>query len=382
MHLQFLQIVCSTNCDQMEIPRLIENIKSFEFLFGSLLILQSVLSGLVFLAGDDWKGDKRGASLNPSNKIIARTVSILLLLCTTTNVILTFYRLFDSPQDINGMDEITLTLGAFGVLYWTDILCIRPRISRRRNIAVYLTIFPTFRFGSKSYGSPTSDAYKNNEFVIRTADYKTLPSAKRNLKEYWRGRVADHFQSPHVRNGDGGSLVLIHDDATQDEAGAGCLSAKFTHVPEFKKNDLAENILKAVYRSGIWNIEYWDSGFCDQVEKALGSERAIRDIINSEPFSTAIAREGLKQMIERAERSEIHNAKTVADLLSGAIAVQTYKYLESSSTPKPSASSLCSLPNYQILKSICELPRNIRPGTWNAGPVIQACKHFKEYLKK
>ncbi len=177
-----------------------------DFLVSAILVLQVFLTAIVFIVGDDWKGDKSGAGLNPKTRKIAFSVSVLLVFAVAANLSVIIFKLLCFPENLNILDEISITAAALSVLWWTDVLRIRKRVRRRRKLADLMAMFPTFRFGTGSRGSPIPLRFINSEFVIRSANYKIFRDSNKSEKEcskYWCGLVTKVFISEHSRNGNG-----------------------------------------------------------------------------------------------------------------------------------------------------------------------------------
>lgn len=79
-------------------------------------------------------------------------------------------------EDVNGKDEIGVTVIGLGILWWSDIFFVRFRIKRRKVIADLLAIFTTFRFSKgidpMKNRPKNSVGYKEREFLIISAHPK------------------------------------------------------------------------------------------------------------------------------------------------------------------------------------------------------------------
>lgn len=242
------------------------------FLASLLVCLEVLFTGLVVFTSDDWKGTKQGINLDPTRRAISETLSKILLTLSLANICVIVWQLVFSPADLNSKDEIGLTAIGLGVLWWTDIFCVRFRIRRRRDLADLVAVIPTIRFGKAGGDSPTKKHMKDRELVIRTAHPEL--HEKENKQKYFRGAVAgvfDHDSAFHRSGAKGISLVLLHEYAAQDEAGADLLDPNFTHKPELKRQEICNVVFKALVRSRIWNLQEWDgcADFVDQMVTKL-----------------------------------------------------------------------------------------------------------------
>lgn len=102
------------------------------------------------------------------------------------------------------------------------------------------------RFGQDSWGSPTPLSCIDSEFVIRTSDRKRLWTVLARASK-------KSFLSEFARDDDAGSLVVLHDETAQDEAGANPLSYKFMHDTELYQ----QNFAAVIFKNGPkWFMEY------------------------------------------------------------------------------------------------------------------------------
>lgn len=275
----------------------VENGLPLDRVVALFVIVQLILTGSVVALGRDYHGFRRGACLSPRARTTARLTSAALLFVVSCNSVLIVWRLVVDPEALGNKDELSLTAAALGALWWTDLLLLRPRVRRRRRVAELLALMPTFRLGRAGKNSPLGEACSVNEFVIRSARFSIQAdccttrgerSGNRSRDDekhlYWRGTVARVYQHHQAFNGYPGGIVVLHDEATQDEAGSELLTPEFTHEENsnMDKTAVANVAWRALKRAQVHNLGKWRPGFMQQVAQTLATVRGVGGILNGE----------------------------------------------------------------------------------------------------
>jgi hypothetical protein len=338
---------------------------------GVAAIAELVLTGAVLVLGREWKGYRRGAATRPAVAMAAGVTSFILCLCTLWNVGLALYRLVREPAAMGNKDELGIIAAGVATLWYTDVMRLRKRVKRRRNVAVLLAQFPTFRFGKSGYNTPLPDNCRNAEIVIRSAHWGLRKQSQKKYKEYWRGSVSFSIDEPQWGSGTGGGIVVLHDPEAQDEAGSELLGPMFTHAPELSKQFVADTIWSAVGRSQIWALFSWDTGFgqgCSDVLKEVHGIDGMRkgelwrQLCNQDSAVSVQhdVRVGHGAPMPEADVSELR------ELLWAAL---TLEALEHIGTGKKMV----------LLTSIVKMPLDVKDATWSPSDVMKtACKAWKD----
>ncbi len=328
--------------------------------------LLRLATGFVILIGREGKGTRTGKSLQPKSRFLAYVASVFLLLVAIANVVLILYRLVTIPESAGNKDEFAITAGAFGVLWYTDILCFRTSVRRRRKVAEYLACFPTFRFGSSGRNSPVVET--NREFVMRSAKRQLFDLARQRtgaLHVYWRGVVAFTGQSKTACGGLGGSVVVLHEYEAQDGAGAELLTPSFTHAPEFHKQHVADIIWKAVLRSGIWNVHFWDNSFAEDVISELKDVRGVRGIVTGELGRKLLDKDAPIHLGPNEFQLSEEIARALCCFIWAALTREVFYFIQNGG-------------QLRLLHEIVNIPTNMRSAEWTPERIVQACRDIRD----
>ncbi len=330
-----------------------------------LVIIETIATGLIIILGWGLKGTRTGKSLQPRSRILGYLASVFLLLVALANVVLILYRLFTTPENAGNKHEFAITVGAFVVLWFTDILRFRPAVRRRHKVAEYLACFPTFRFGSSGRKSPI--ARTNREFVVRSASWQLFGLARQRtgvLEVYWRGVVAFCGESQTACGGQGGSVVVLQDYETQDGAGAELLTPSFLHASEFHKQHVADIIWKAVLRSGIWNVHFWDNTFAGKVISELKDVHGVTGIVRGELGRKVLDKDEPIHLRPNELQLNEETARLLCCLIWAALTREVFNFIQNGG-------------QLRLLYEIVNLPMKIRSAEWTAERIVQACKDIK-----
>lgn len=342
-----------------------------DFAVGTVTIAQLLLTGTVIILSREWRGTKRGSCLDARARKTAYGTSLVLFGCCCASAALIMWRLVCHPQDLGNKDELSITAAALGVLWWSDILCIRPSIRRRRRVATMLACVPTFRFGRSGYNSPTSPVFREAEFVVRSANWHLRADTCRGGRppqDYWRGKVARVFTSYTAGPGEGCSIVVLYDETTQDEAGAELLTPDFTHKPELSKREVAHVIWRTLLRCGPWNIHGWERGFSTEIVCTLVAVSAVRGMRHGE-----LAQELQNWGRARGVRPDStgngglseEDSHELCHILWAAITVEVLDHLVTGR-------------KLVVLPVISKLALYVTGPDWNTHDILQACANFRD----
>lgn len=94
-------------------------------------------------------------------------------------------------------------------------------------------------------------------------------SRKQPPEIYWRDRLEHHSESPHLCDDAVGSLIVLYDSSSQDEAGAELLTPQFTHHKQLGNKDIARAIWNALCRARLENLDHLRKGVRESIEQAL-----------------------------------------------------------------------------------------------------------------
>lgn len=372
------------------------------FIIAVLTALEATLTGIVFFTSDDWKGTCQGQNLKQKSRLFAQFFSYLLFLSSVANVTGIIWQIVYSPEDVNGKDEIGISAVGLGVLWWTDIFCWRKRISRRRFVADCLAQFPTFRFhrGYKRNRPMNKEGYKEKEFVIRSASVRIRNAGLRQkgkLEQYWRGQIIAKFFRPNFFEDYGGSMVVLHDYAAQDEAGCDLLTPIFTHKPELRRQLIANVVFKTLVRSQIWNISKWDTTGTRWNEGGSFTESVIDELICVQAINVMRKNELWQNITEDTELKgyfgrlyDDPGSYLLVQCVWAAICHEIFEYLDPARNENRAFrmdSSKCKsclkLDDESILGTFVGFPLKVKDlnlldptSNWDLNPLIRACQSF------
>jgi hypothetical protein len=357
---------------------------------GAAAIVEFLLTGVVLLLGRDWKGHKRGASLNPCAIRVARGASLLLWLSTLWNMGLMVYRLKNDPASMGNKDELTATIAGLAALWITDVMRIRRGVRRRRKIAVLLAQLPTFRFGRSSHGSPLPKECSSSELVIRSACWDLLDRERPSVidateclprwtyKQYWRGSIVQWIAERYADGKSGRGIVLLHDSTTQDEAGAELLTPTFTHSADPSNQLIATTVWNAIKRSKIWMLTHWDRDFGQHCAEELKKVPGVNGIRGGELWEKVqtVEKDSLNTAVSPRRGPGAHMPASMSDAdanefresLWAALMLEVMNHLD------------CGA-KLVLLMAIVTMPERVLDETWSpTSEMIQACRDWRDFV--
>ncbi len=159
--------------------------------------------------------------------------------------------------------------------------------------------------------------------------------------------------------------MVLHDENTQDEAGADLLTSKFTHIAELHRQNVADVVFKIIIRSGIWNLNYWDKYFSSNSISYLQNIRAVNGMMRGELWSNISENYELKGFFKKIEYSNFSDSMVLSHIFWAAICVEVFDYLERGKT------------KLVLMKAFAEIPLEIETSRWRSSSILNACNRYR-----
>ena len=334
---------------------------------GASVLTTLSLSGIVLVCGCEWKGTKRGAAFTPVTVYSMLICTILLFCATLVTLGLALYRLAYTPDDLGSKDELGTVAGALAVIWYTDALCIRERVRRRRYLAKLLTYIPMFRVAKAGVGTPLPPTLAHTELVIRSASFQLTKTRKAGA--YWRGVVCSVHEDAEWKvsetANEGGGIVVLHDEETQDGAGADLICPTFTHDIGLSKQHVANVIWSAFYRSRVSELMKWDSSFGKDCVRALKSNACVTGVLKGElrRFLQNSHGEAISMMHEDEDQDD-DSATMLQECLWAAAVAEALLFLKTGKSPS-------------LLEAFTRIPLKVQSSTSVQHFVTATCTNWK-----